>query len=71
MPLPSELLTEEEMIFELHQRVRRRGDQKRVAHELGVGQGSLSNLLTAGRAPGKELAAALGYRRRVYFERIR
>jgi hypothetical protein len=68
--LAEELLTEEEVVFEIASKVRRRGDHGRVAHQLGISQGALSNILTAGRSIGPRVAAALGYRRVIRFEKI-
>jgi hypothetical protein len=67
---PSDLVTEEELVFELATRVRRRGDHGRVAHQLGISQPGLSNILTAGRGIGPRVAERLGFRKVVRFERI-
>jgi hypothetical protein len=64
------LVTEEEIIIEIAGRIRRHGEQGRVAMELGVSQSGLSNILTSGRGIGPRLATALGYRKVVRFERI-
>jgi plasmid maintenance system antidote protein VapI len=64
------LVTEEDVVFDLATRVTRRGEQGRVAHQLGIAQGTLSNILTKGRGIGPDLAEALGYRRVVMFEPI-
>lgn len=64
------LVTEEEIVFELASRVRKRGDHGRVASEIGISQPGLSNILTAGRGIGPRVAAALGYRKVVRFEPI-
>lgn len=67
---PEFLLTEEELVIELAAKVRRRGDHGRVAHQIGLSQSGLSNILTGGRAIGDKIAGALGYRRVTRFERI-
>lgn len=64
------LYTEEEVIFDLASRITRHGEQGRVAFELGLSQGCVSNLLTSGRGIGPRAAEALGYRRVVLFERV-
>lgn len=65
-----QLLTEEELVLELAGRIGRRRDQKRVAHQLGISQGGLANILSGHRRIGNRTAAALGYRRRVLFEPV-
>lgn len=65
-----DLYSEEEVVFDLASRCQRHGDQQRVAAEMGIGQGTLSNILTCGRGIGARAAEAIGYRRVVMFERI-
>lgn len=65
-----DLVTEEELVFELAGKVTKRGDHGRVAAQLGISQPGLSNILTAGRGIGPRVAQALGYRRVVRFERM-
>jgi len=69
-PALPQLLTEEELIVELAGKIRRHGEQGKVAAELGLSQGCVSNLLTKGRGIGDQVASALGYRRVVLFERV-
>lgn len=69
--VPHALLTEEEVVIELAGRVGRHGEQQRVAKQLGVSQGNVSNVLTNGRGVGPRLAAALGYRKVTRFERVK
>lgn len=64
------LLTEEEIVIDLAARCARRGEQQRVAHQLGISQPALSNVLTGGRTIGPDLAERLGFRRVVLFEPI-
>lgn len=71
IPAAPELLTEEALVFDLATRICRRGEQQVVAAELGVSQGAVSNVLTAGRGIGPKLAGALGYRKVIRFERVR
>jgi uncharacterized protein (UPF0210 family) len=67
---PKALLTEEALVVELQARITRRGETSRVAHQIGVSQGTVSNIL-AGTSPiGDKVAEALGYRRRIFFEPI-
>lgn len=65
-----DLLTEEEIVIDLAARIRQRGDHQRVAHQLGISQPALSNVLTGGRGIGQDLAERLGFRRVVMFEPI-
>lgn len=56
--------------LELHQRTRRRGMAKRVAHELGITTATLSRIANGRLAPSEHVAEALGFRRVVRFERV-
>lgn len=64
------LLTEEEVVIDLAARITKRGEQGVVAFQLGIAQGTLSNILTNGRGIGPDLAERLGLRRVVMFEPI-
>lgn len=70
MRLAPALLREEDLVVDLASRVRKRGDCKRVAQQLGISQPALSNVLTGGRGIGDDLAGRLGFRRVVMFEPI-
>jgi predicted transcriptional regulator len=54
---------------ELRRRLTRRGMQRRVAHELGISVPTLSNILHGRRTPIARVAASLGFRRVVSYER--
>ena len=59
---------EQEMLAELRRRTPRRGDRKRLAHQIGVPESVLSMVLNRKRPITDRIALALGYRRT--FERI-
>ncbi|HEY1605604.1 MAG TPA: helix-turn-helix transcriptional regulator [Allosphingosinicella sp.] len=58
----------DELAAEVRARAPRRGMRKRLAHELGISQPTLSNILAGRRAPPARVLAKLGFRLR--FERI-
>ncbi|HVM38309.1 MAG TPA: hypothetical protein VM265_07985 [Sphingomicrobium sp.] len=66
----AEILSEEEMVIELSARIRRRGDQLRLARQLGVDHSEISKALSGAMRVSTNLAAGLGYRRVVRYERV-
>lgn len=55
---------------ELRRRVMRSAT-KRVAHEIGVSQPVLSLVMNGRREPSERVAEALGFRRKIVFERVK
>jgi predicted XRE-type DNA-binding protein len=70
-PISGELLTNAEIVAAIAAQLDgRRGQQGRLAEDLGISQGSLSNILIGRDQVGDEIAAKLGYRRVVRYERV-
>jgi hypothetical protein len=68
--LGADLLTGEDVAREVGARLDgRNGDHGRLALDLGIAQGTLSNVL-GGHPLGEKVARKLGYRRIIRFERI-
>jgi hypothetical protein len=63
-------LAEEVVIAELRQRMGRRGERKRVAEACGVTPAALSNIVAGRNGLSKAVAARLGLRRVVRFEKV-
>lgn len=69
--LGADLLTGEDVGREVGARLDgRQGDHGRLAADLGIAQGTLSNVLTSRHPLGRELASKLGYRKVIRFERV-
>lgn len=58
------------LVEEIRRRLPRRGLQQRVAHELGISQASLANILHGRQGITDAVAARLGFRRVVRWARI-
>lgn len=64
------LYTEQEILAVLRQRVAQYPSQEQAAKALGVSGVFLSGVLRGKQRPGTTIAAALGYRRCVVYERV-
>ena len=69
-PHAGRLVTEEELVVEIAVQTQGYGNARRLAREIGISQGGLANILGGDRRIGRQVAAALGYRRVVLFERV-
>lgn len=63
------LSIEQAVLEELRRRTEGRGLRKRVAHDLGVSQATLSLVLRGLRRPSEQIARRLGFRARILWER--
>ncbi|MDB5663417.1 MAG: hypothetical protein JWN59_1755 [Sphingomonas bacterium] len=52
-----------EVLAALRDRVRRRGESKRFAHEAGLSAGAISQIARGYRPPSESVARALGFRK--------
>ena len=59
----------DQVVAELRRRLRPRGTSKRVAHELGVSTGSISQIASGYRLPSERVAKGLGFRKLVVWVR--